>query len=275
MEHTALRMRPSRVLAKLRAGQPVFCVKINLADSRVVEIAAMSGFDCVWTDMEHVATDWSVLEKQILAGKAYGIDTIVRVAKGSYSDYIRPLELDAAGVMIPHVMSLDEAKEVVRRTKFHPLGRRPVDGGNADGLFCNLDFNDYLRQANEQRFNIVQIEDPEPLGELEDIIRLPGLDMIFFGPGDFSQGIGAPGRLDHPKIVDTRRRIAELAVKHGKFAGTVGGPGNVRELLSMGYRFISVGADVVGLGRYFRETMEQLTEQSAPGPGGIYGGESA
>jgi|HigsolmetaAR203D_1030402.scaffolds.fasta_scaffold01030_9 2,4-dihydroxyhept-2-ene-1,7-dioic acid aldolase len=273
MERGLRQMRPSRVLAKLRAGEAVFCTKINLADSRVVEIAALSGFDCVWADMEHVATDWSALEKQILAGKAYGIDTIVRVAKGSYSDYIRPLELDAAGVMIPHVMSLDEAREVVRRTKFHPLGLRPVDGGNADGLFCNLDFNEYLRQANEQRFNIVQIEDPEPLGELEDIIRLPGLDMIFFGPGDFSQGIGAPGQMDHPKIIDTRRKIAELAVKHGKFAGTVGGLGNVRELLSMGYRFISVGADVVGLSQYFQQVMAKLSEHAMPGPGGIYGGD--
>lgn len=252
------RMRQSRVLGKLRAGQVAYATKLNLADARAAEIAAMSGFDCVWTDMEHVANDWSAVEKQILAAKAHGADTIVRVSRGGYSDYIRPLEMDAAGIMVPHIMSLDDAKAVVRSTKFHPLGLRPVDGGNADGGFCAVEFADYLEQANRERFNILQIEDVEPLSELEEIIALPGVDIIFFGPGDFSQSIGAPGQMDHPLLVETRRRIAELAAKHGKFAGTVGSTANCAELVAMGYRFISIGADVVALTQYFRGIIGEL-----------------
>ncbi|WP_409345083.1 HpcH/HpaI aldolase family protein [Paenibacillus sp. MBLB4367] len=254
-------MRPSRVLQKLRAGEVAYCTKLNLADARAAEIAAMSGFDCIWTDMEHVANDWSVIEKQILAAKAHGVDTIVRVARGSYSDYIRPLELDASGIMVPHIMSAADAKAVIRSTKFHPLGLRPVDGGNADGAYCNVEFADYLQQANEQRFNILQIEDVEPVEELEEIISLPGLDMIFFGPGDFSQSIGAPGQMDHPLLLETRKRIAELAVKHGKFAGTVGSTGNAEALVEMGYRFISVGADVISLTQYYRNIVGELRKQ--------------
>ncbi|MDF2716111.1 MAG: aldolase [Paenibacillus sp.] len=256
-------MRPSRVLQKLRAGEVAYATKLNLGDSRVAEIAAMSGLDCIWTDMEHVPNDWAVVEKQILAAKAHGVDTIVRVARGSYSDYIRPLEMDATGIMVPHIMSAADAKAVIRSTKFHPLGLRPVDGGTADGAYCNIEFADYLKQANEERFNILQIEDVEPLGELEEIIALPGLDMIFFGPGDFSQSIGAPGQMDHPLIAETRKRIAELAVKHGKFAGTVGSTGNAEELVAMGYRFISVGADVIALTQYFRGIVGELHKQDA------------
>jgi 4-hydroxy-2-oxoheptanedioate aldolase len=256
-------MRPSRVLQKLRAGEIAYATKLNLGDARAAEIAAMSGLDCIWTDMEHVPNDWSVVEKQILAAKAHGVDTIVRVARGGYSDYIRPLEMDATGIMVPHIMSAADAKAVIRSTKFHPLGLRPVDGGNADGSYCKIDFAEYLRQANEQRFNVLQIEDVEPLDELEDIIALPGLDMIFFGPGDFSQSIGAPGQMNHPLIGETRRRIAELAVKHGKFAGTVGSTGNAEELVAMGYRFISVGADVIALTQYFRGIVGELHKQDA------------
>jgi 4-hydroxy-2-oxoheptanedioate aldolase len=240
-------------------------VKLNLADVRVAEIAAMSGFDCIWTDREHVANDWATVEKQVMAAKMYDVDTVVRVARGSYSDYIRPLELDAAGIMVPHVMGLDDARAVVRTTKFHPLGMRPIDGGNADGAYCRTDFHEYLRLANEQRFNILQIEDIEALPELEEIIKLPGMDMIFFGPGDFSQSIGAPGQFDHPKLLETRKRIAELAVKHGKFAGTVGSTANAAELAAMGYRFISVGADVVALSKYFDNNLRDLGKLNLPG----------
>lgn len=249
-------MRPSRVLAKLRAGKVASCTKVNLLDSRVVEIAAMAGFDCIWTDMEHIPNDWSAIEKQILAAKAYNTDLLVRISRGGYSDYIRPFEMDATGIMVPHIMSLKDAKEVVRMTRFHPIGRRPLDGGNADGAYCMLELDDYLHQANHERFVIVQIEDPEPLDELDEIAALDGIDMLFFGPGDFSQGIGAPGKFDHPLIETTRKRIAEVAIAHNKFAGTVGSLANIDELINMGYRFISVGADVLALANYFRDIVK-------------------
>lgn len=266
MQPRQQRLRPSHVLARLRNGETALCTKLNLADSRVVEIAALSGFDCVWTDMEHVPNDWSVIEKQILAAKAYGIDIIVRVARGSYSDLIRPLEMDATGIMVPHVMSLDDARTIVRQTKFHPVGLRPLDGGNADGAFCLLPLTDYMEQTNRERFNILQIEDPEPMEELEDILSLPGLDMIFFGPGDYSQAIGVPGQINHPRVVEARIRVAELARRKGKLAGTVGSAEQVLELEKMGYRFISVGADVVALGRYFSEVVGTVRGGSEPEP---------
>ena len=131
--HKMIAMRPSRVLDKFRAGQVVSCYKTNLSDARSVEIAALFGFDCVWTCIEHVGNDWSAVERQIWAAKAQGADLMVRVPRGSYSDHIKALELDASGIMVPHVMSLADARHVVWMTRFHPIGRRPVDSGNADG----------------------------------------------------------------------------------------------------------------------------------------------
>ena len=253
-----MKMRGSRVLQKLRAGEIVSCFKLNLSCGRAADIAAISDFDCLWLDMEHVPSDWSVIEKQIWAAKARNVDVMVRVSRGGYSDYIKPLELDASGIMVPHIMSLADAENVVRMTRFHPVGRRPVDGGNADGAYCKIDFLKYLKQANEQRFVAIQIEDPEPLDDLEAIVSLEGIDMIFFGPGDFSHGIGAPGEWNCTKLVETRRRIAEICTAHGKFAATIGSIDNLDELVSMGYRFISVGADVVGLGQYCENTITEF-----------------
>ena len=255
-----IKMRPSRVLQKLRAGETVSCIKINLADSRAAEIAAMSGVDCLWTDMEHVANDWSVIEKQILAAKTWNVDVMCRVARGGYNDYIKPLELDAAGIMVPHLMSLADARNIVRITHFHPIGRRPFDGGNADGSYCNIEMAEYLKQANEQRFVIVQIEDPEVMDDLEAIAALDGIDMLFFGAADFSQGIGVPGQWEHPEILKAYKRVAEVANNYGKFAGAATGADNIEVYHEMGYRFISLGADVVGLGQYCFELMEKFNK---------------
>lgn len=245
-------MRKSRVLRQMRGGKVATCTKLNLSDPRAAEIAAMCGFDCVWIDLEHVPNNMKDVENTVRAAKIYDVDVLTRVSKGCYSDMVRPLEGDSTGIMVPHLMSLEEARQIVYYTKFHPIGRRPIDGGNADGAYCMVSGVDYIRQANEERFTVVQIEDLEPLAELEEICKLPGIDMIFFGPADFSQGIGAPNSSD-PRIDETRRLVAATARKYGKFAGTVGGTGNFDALVDMGYTFISVGADVVALFKYFRD----------------------
>lgn len=258
-------MRTSKVLTKLRSGDTASCFKVNLKDAQVSEIAAIAGFDCVWVDLEHIGQDWSVIASHVWATKAHDADLMVRVPRGSYSDYIKPLEMDATGILVPHIMGVEDAKKVIHMTRFHPIGRRPIDGGNADGAYTALDFNDYLVSANRERFVVLQIEDPEPLDELEEIAQLDGFDMLFFGPGDFSQGIGAPGQWDHPLLLETRRRVAEVANRYGKYAATVGSSANLQDLTDMGYHFVSVGADVVGLKDYCQNIVGAFGQKGTQG----------
>ena len=252
-----MNIRRSRTLELLRAGKIVMSVKLNTADPRVVEMAAMMGLPCIWVDMEHTPNDYFVTENQIRAAKIYDTDILVRVPRGSYSDYIRPLELDAAGIMVPHVMSVEDAKKVVHMTRFHPIGRRPMDGGNADGNYGNIpSAAEYNRQCNEQRFTIFQIEDPEAMDQIEEIAQVPGYDILFYGPGDYSHSIGHSGDGSHPDVIAGFKKVADAARKYGKFAGTVGSPANAKELVEMGYQFINLGSDVGALSSFFRGLSE-------------------
>jgi 4-hydroxy-2-oxoheptanedioate aldolase len=255
-----MHLRKSRVMRKIKEGKTAFSLKLNICDPRIAEIAAMSGIDCLWVDMEHVPTDYVELENVIRAAKIYDCDVLTRVAKGSYNDFIRPLEADSTGIMVPHLMSYEEAKKIVYFTKFHPVGRRPIDGGNADGSYCMVDTADYISEANSERFTVIQIEDPEPMAELEEICALPGIDMIFFGPADFSQGIGDPTHIFNDKTLEARRLVAKTARKYGKMAGTVGGVGNYKALIEEGFNFINLGADVVGLCQYFGNITKALED---------------
>lgn len=259
-----MEMRKSRTLKKMRNGEVAISFKLNLADPRGVEIAAMCGCDCIWLDREHVPNDNRDIEEAVRAAKIYDVDVLTRVAKGGgYADLIHPLEADSTGIMVPHLMSLKEAKEVVYYTKFHPVGRRPLDGGNADGKYCLVDPFVYMKQANEERFVVVQIEDPEPLAELEEICALDGIDMIFFGPADFTQGLGVPCKFDDPRVAETRKLVAETAKKYGKFAGTTGGPENIAEYAAMGYDFVNVTADVVALWSTYNDVLSKSKEALA------------
>ena len=262
MKNDFVKMRPvpSRVLDKLRAGKNAYCMKFNFDSARPIAIAGLTGFDCAWCCQEHVSTDLSLMERYSLAAKAYGIDLLMRVPRGSYSDLVRPLEADASGIMVPHVMNAADARRIVWQTRFHPVGRRALDGGNADGQYCFLPIREYFDFVNNNRFLLIQIEDVEAMEELEEICAVPGIDIIFFGPCDFSQSIGFPGEINHPLVVAARKRVAECARRHGKFAGTVGSVDNVVELHKLGYSFVNLGADVNGFNNYCVDIQQKLRD---------------
>lgn len=254
-------MRRSRLLSLLRAGKPAPCMKLNTVDPRIVEMTGLAGYPVAWLCNEHVPNDWLNLEHQIRAAKLHDMDSIIRVAKGSYSDFVKPLEADATGIMVPHVTSADEARQIVGWARFHPLGKRPIDGGNTDGQFCRASAIDYLENGNRERFIILQIESPEGLENVDEIAAVPGFDILHFGPGDFSHRIGEAGNAKHPEVLDARRRIAQAARKHGKYA--MSQPiAPFKELLAEGYQVISIGADVIGLNEYLDARLAHFNEET-------------
>lgn len=253
-------IRRSKVLEKVRSGKIAVSVKVNVSGQEATEIAAMSGYDCVWTCMEHCPLGIDTVKAQAAVCKAHDTDLLVRVPRGPYSDYIHPFEMDATGIMVPHIMSLEDAKSIVWQTRFYPLGRRPIDGGNGDGQYGMLPVDEYLKQSNEQKMVILQIEDPEPMEkDLEAICDLPGYDIIFFGPGDFSHATGHASNLFHEDVLSARRKLAKTARKYGKPLGTVG-LGDLRVLIDEGFQYINLIADVVALTGAYRKTRENFEQ---------------
>lgn len=251
-----MKVRPSRLLTKLRNQEIPTALKINLSDPRVIEIAGLCGVDAVWLCMEHVPNDWLALENQIRAARVQDIDALVRVGRGSYSDYVRPLEADANGIIVPHVANADEARQIVEWVRFHPIGKRALDGGNLDGKFCLLPMDEYIRYSNHERMIIFQIESPEALEQVEKIAAVPGFDALLFGPGDFSHRIGKLGQLDAPEVVAARKRIGAAARANGKHAMSAGLIAPFQTLLDEGYRMFGVGADVVAISNYVTEKVK-------------------
>lgn len=254
-----MKLRPSRILRELRAGQCSTVIKLNLGDPRIIELAGLAGASAVWLCNEHVPNDWSNLEHQIRAAKLHDLDTIVRVSKGSYSDYVKPFECDATGIMVPHVTSSEEARLIVDMVRCRPLGSKALDGGNMDGLFCQVPLAEYVNHCNTEKLVILQIEAPEALEHVEEIAAVPGYDALLFGAGDFSHRAGLLGQVTHPDIVAARQRVAAAALKHGKHVAVASLFGQGRQVLEEGARIITLGADVIELGNALRRMVNDFT----------------
>jgi len=268
-----MKLRSSRILRVLREKRFPATMKLNLTDPRIAEMAGIAGYDALWLCNEHVPTDWKDLENTIRAARLHDMDTLVRVSKGSYSDYVRPLEAGATGIVVPHVESAEEARRIVAMTRFHPLGKRALDGGNTDGAFCVAPVEDYLHNSNTEKLIVLQIESPEGLAQVEAIAAVPGFDGFLFGPGDFSHRVGKVGQLQCPETTVARRRVAKAARAEGKFVWAAGLYAPFAELVADGHNVFNLGSDVGGLNTWFQQRLELLQGHVKDLPAGqsLYG----
>ncbi len=203
--------------------------------------------------MEHGHISFETVGNQVRAAAMTGMDAMVRVAKGCYSDFIRPFEVGATGIMVPHCMSAEEAAEIVQTTRFQPIGRRAMDGGNADGAYCMLPPTEYTRFTNEQRFVIAQVEDKEAVDRMDEILAVDGIDVFFLGAGDLSHSYGVTGEVNHPLVQGAIDKLAECAAKYNRHWGLPCGPDDAPRRIEQGARFLAAGADVLALTAYFKD----------------------
>lgn len=254
-------MRLSVVKAKLARDEPVLVVNLHFTDSSLYEMTSLLGFDCIWMDLEHHGYSVETAAQLMRASRVGNTDIVARPAKGEFMRMSRLLEMGATGIMYPRCESASEAAEVVKWCKFAPQGRRGADGANADMPYLSMPLHEYIRVANEQTFVVVQIEDAEALSHVEEIAAVPGVDVLFFGPGDFSILGGFPGQWDHPQLLQATQRIAQAARRAGIHWGMpCFSLEHGRQLLDLGARFLAHGADIVLVKRGF----ELIQQQFAP-----------
>jgi 4-hydroxy-2-oxoheptanedioate aldolase len=254
-------MLKSKVKNKLRRGEPALCLMLHLTDQSVFELAALMGMDGIWMDMEHHTYSVETATGMIRAARIGPCDVVARPGKGEFMRMGRMLEAGAHGIMYPRCDNAAEAAEVVKWAKFYPLGKRGFDGGNPDMPYCSVPMADYMKASNEETFLIIQLEEQSAVDQADQIAAVPGVDIVFLGPGDFTTLSGIPGQWDHPKLWNAYKTIAKAAEKAGKWWGTPAfSPEHCKRLMDLGCRFFCHSADIVILSA----GIENIQKQFAP-----------
>ena len=239
-------MRYSQILKKLRSDLPALVTTIHLSDPCLFELASLMGFDGIWLDLEHHAHSLETAQNLMRATRVGHSDILARPAKGEFMRLGRLLEAGAQGIMYPRCDDAAEAAEVVKWAKFPPLGKRGCDGGNPDMPYCSMPLASYVKQANEETFLVVQLEEQHAVDNAEEIAAVEGVDVIFLGPADFSSLSGFAGQMDHPRLAEATKHIAEAAKRAGKHWGRpVASAKEAQTYFEMGARFFAHHADIL------------------------------
>lgn len=212
------------------------------------EILANSGFDWLATDCEHTDIDVGGFAK--LARGMYGRGAVpfARVRENDTLAIRQVLDMGAQGVLVPLVNTPEQAHKAVKAAKYPPIGIRGFCFSRMNNY--GLDFDEYVKTANDEIAVIVMIESKQAVESIDEILSVDGVDGIFVGPYDLSGSLGIPGQTSHPLVLDSCAKVSDACRRLGKSAGAhvvIPTPEAIEKTISDGFTFIALGVDTVFL----------------------------
>lgn len=233
-----------RLKRRLTSGRPTIGGWVTLAHAGIAEIMALAGFDFVVIDLEHSVTTLREAGEMIRVVDLAGVAPLVRVTSNDPNQIKRVMDAGAHGIIVPMVLSPEEAARAVSAVRYPTSGTRGVGLGRAQGYGAR--FAEYVQWVETSATVIVQIEHIEAVRSLAGILAVEGVDGYIVGPYDLSASLGFPGRFDHPDVVAAIETVSRVGRESGKPGGihiVEPDPEQLRARLAEGFRFIAYGVD--------------------------------
>jgi 2-keto-3-deoxy-L-rhamnonate aldolase RhmA len=200
----------------LHRGGIVLGSEVNEVRSpAIAEIYAAAGLDFILVDMEHTSFTLSEAAQIFRVARNCGIVPLVRIPQIDYSVICRNLDQGAKGIIVPRVSSRKEVLEVLDIMKYPPRGRRGIYPGGTSVGYRALSAVDFVKEQNDSILLVIQIESETAVRKLDEIITVPGIDVVLVGPADLSLSIGLPGDFHHEKVATLMKEIVEKCTQNG------------------------------------------------------------
>lgn len=182
-------MRTSGFRRRMLDGEVLTGTFQKTPSHEVVEILAMSGLDFVCLDGEHSPFDCARMDVCLAMARALDFPALVRVGSGTPESILQALDSGAVGVVVPHVWSVEKAREIARSGRYGHMGRGYAGSSRWAG-YATRPMKDILAQSREETTIIAQIEEPEGVEAAAGIAAVDGIDGLFLGPADLSVAYG-------------------------------------------------------------------------------------
>ena len=230
---------------KSALGRDETCIGVwcSLANPLSTEVVAGSGADWLLIDGEHSPNDLRSIVVQLQAVAAYPLEPMVRLPSDDVNLIKQFMDGGARSLMIPNVRSVEQARQIVRATRYAPVGVRGFSMGHRANRFGRI--KDYHAKAHENILLALQIECAEGVANAADIAALDGVDTLFIGPGDLSTNLDAMGNPGAKHVQDAIRQVIDATRAAGKAAGILApAKADADRYIEWGCRLVAVGADL-------------------------------
>jgi 2-keto-3-deoxy-L-rhamnonate aldolase RhmA len=230
---------------KLQNGQNVFGTWIRIPSPITVELLGSAGFDFLHLDLEHSSIDLAMIDHMVLAGYSQNIPLTVRTATQNPADLYRMMDIGITSFILPRVETAEQCETLLSGIRYAPAGVRGLGGpvrGNSWGM---ISLEQHLKDAEDKTTVIVQIESQKGLDNMEEILSVPGIDVLFIGPMDLSSALGFIGQVDHPSVQQIIKEMVASIKKKGIAVGIhASNQEDAVYWAQQGVQYFTVGMDI-------------------------------
>ncbi|MDB2583226.1 aldolase/citrate lyase family protein [Alphaproteobacteria bacterium] len=209
-----------------------------------------AGCEFIIFDMEHGGLSLEQFKVLATISNSNQISPLIRIPEVSYNYVARALDLGASGIMAPMVNTAEEAMKVVKSSKYPPEGIRGAGFGFAHDNYNNQNPLKYIKKANDELINIIQIETKYGLENVELIAATDGVDCLWVGHFDLTNFLGIPGDFTSSIYLDAIKRVVDAGKINKKSLGIMVNNNDELEMYSeLGFNMIAVGTEMNILSR--------------------------
>ncbi|MBI4659443.1 MAG: aldolase [Verrucomicrobia bacterium] len=227
---------------KLRADGAVYGLWVTLESPSITEMAVALGLDWVVIDAEHGHLDWKEIVEHLRAAVRSDTVALVRVAELNAGLIKRALDIGADGVVVPWVETAEQVRRAVAFAQYPPEGIRGIGAERATAWGQAM-----LQHAQEANQNVLVVPIVETVTagrNVRELCQVPGVDLFFFGPADYSSTAGYRGQWEGPGVAEQLLDIKDTLRRAGKHCGVVAtSDKNLYERLKQGFQMIGLGSD--------------------------------
>jgi 4-hydroxy-2-oxoheptanedioate aldolase len=263
-------MRENKLRHIWQTGEAVLNGWLHIGHAYAAEMMAHEGWDSLTIDMQHGPVGFEAAVSMLQAISTTDTVPMARVPWNEPGIIMRMLDAGCYGIICPMVNSRAECEAFVGACRYPPHGYRSF-GPNRARLYGG---SDYASKANETVVTMAMIETAAAMKNLDDILTTPGLDAIYVGPADLSQGLGGlpDGDLNKPLVADALDAILAGCRQHGIVPGIHTGSSQfATQMIDKGFQFVTVLSDVRLMTLKAAEVVAAVKgHKPAPTPSGPY-----
>ena len=261
-------MKTNHVRAKLKQGQPSFGTWLTLPDPTAARLMTRAGFDWLTVELEHTSTNFETAATIFAIVSASGSVPLARVPWNTGENIKRVLDTGAWGIVVPMVNSRAEAEAAVAAARYAPHGNRSI-GGQLHAVNFDTDPATYYRRANDEILVVLMAEHVNAVEAADQILSMPGIDVVFVGPNDLHNSLGKPPcfESDDPDFTGALAHILKMARKHGVVPGIhVADTAAAQRRAAEGFQFIAVASEAGMMLSKAQEIVRDLGLSTAKAP---------
>ncbi len=229
---------------KLMKDLPVIGTWVVVPSINNIDIISSSGVDFVIIDREHGPITFETAQEMSIACQARNVSPLMRVGDIQKSFIQNALDIGVHGIQIPNIETKHDALKVVNYSKYPPIGNRGFSPFTRAGDYTNLNSKKLLEGSNDNTLVVLNIEGKDAIKNIDEIVSVKYVDIIFVGLFDLSKELNIPGEIENPKIFDALKLIAKKCQDNGIWVGTIATNLNqIEKFIGIGLKYIVYGVD--------------------------------